>query len=121
MGLMVVDADKWFLQRIGSSLRGLETDQQCRGQTRSLRGGDGVYLRANDTGLGQSGTRHGQEVLQMFARGEFGHHAAVFGMNLDLRGNGVGQNGAITHDGSAGFVTGCFDREDGHIGSQCIP
>jgi hypothetical protein len=44
----------------------------------------------------------------MFTRGEFGHNAAILGVNPDLRGNGVGQYRSVAHHGDAGFVTGSF-------------
>jgi hypothetical protein len=44
MGFVMVDAEKRFLQGKGESLGGLESNEQCRGQSRSLGGGDGVKL-----------------------------------------------------------------------------
>ena len=52
----------------------------------------------------------------MFARGEFRHHAAVFGVQLNLRRNRVGQNFSVAHDGGAGFVAGSFNGQNGHGG-----
>ena len=50
----------------------------------------------------------------MFTGGEFGHHAAVFGVQFDLRGNSAGQNPAVAHDGGAGFVAGSFKGKNRH-------
>jgi hypothetical protein len=51
----------------------------------------------------------------MFAGGKFRHNAAVFGMHLDLRGDGAGQNLAIAHNRGAGFVAGSFKGQQGHV------
>ena len=50
----------------------------------------------------------------MFAGGKFRHHATVFGVQLDLRGDGAGQDPAIAHDGGAGFVAGSFKGQQDH-------
>ena len=56
----------------------------------------------------QRGLRDGNQIPQMFARGQFRHDAAVFGVQFDLRGDGVGQDSSVAHDGGAGFVAGSF-------------
>jgi hypothetical protein len=50
----------------------------------------------------------------MFAGGQFRHDAAVFGVQLDLRGDGAGQNPAVAHDGGAGFIAGSFNGQESH-------
>jgi hypothetical protein len=51
----------------------------------------------------------------MFAGGQFRHNAAVFGVQLDLRGDGAGQNPAVAHDGGAGFIAGSFKGQKSHV------
>ena len=99
-------------------LRGLETDEQRVRQTRPLRGGDGVQLSDRNSGCAQRRLRDGNQIPQMFARGEFRHDAAVFGVELDLRGNDAGQNLAVANHRHAGFIAGSFDGEQRHFISR---
>ena len=71
--------------------------------------------RGSYPAVAQSGAGHGQPVAQVLARGEFGHHAAVFGVQLDLRGNDVGQHDAFADHRDAGFVAGGFGGEEWHL------
>jgi hypothetical protein len=57
----------------------------------------------------------GHQISQVFAGGKFRHDAAVFGVQLDLRGDGAGQNPAVAHDGGAGFVAGSFKGQKSHV------
>jgi hypothetical protein len=56
----------------------------------------------------------------MLARGEFGHNAAVFGVKFDLRGNDVGQDFSIAHNGDAGFIAGSFNSKQSHVEVQAL-
>src|SRR5579885_532470 len=129
MSLVMVDAQEGFFQSEGDRLRCFETDQQRDGQARSARGGHGVKLNGpaaqarlrRDRRAGsvfarflQSRARHWQQIFQMLARGQFGHHAAVFGMKLNLRGDDVTQDAAVAHDSGAGFIAGSFNGQKGH-------
>ena len=105
---------KGLFERKGDGLRGLETDEQGDGQSRPLRGGNGIELRGGNSGFAQCGLRDGQKIFQMFARGEFGHNAAVFGMQLNLRRNGVRQDFSVTHNRGAGLVAGSFNGKKCH-------
>ena len=62
----------------------------------------------------QGGSGDGNQISQMFARGQFRHDAAVFGVQLDLRGNDIGQHPAVAHNRGAGFVARGFKGKDGH-------
>ena len=53
--------------------------------------------------------RDGHKIFEMLARGQLRHHAAVFLVEFDLRGDGVGQDFPVAHHGGAGFVAGSFD------------
>ena len=76
-------------------LRGLEADHQRAGQARAVRGGDGIELVRRRSRASRKAVRAtGHQIAQMLARGQFRHHAAVFGVQADLRGNDVGQNAA---------------------------
>ena len=50
----------------------------------------------------------------MFASGEFGNYAAIFGVKFDLRGNNAGENDVVADDGDAGFIAGRFNRREQH-------
>ena len=112
MRFVMVDADERFPQGERDGLRGLESDEQGHRQTRPLRGGNGVELLRLHTRFAQRGLHDGNQIPQMFAGGEFRHDAAVFGVQLDLRGDGAGQNPAVAHDGGAGFVAGSFKGQE---------
>jgi hypothetical protein len=79
-----------------------------------LRGGDGIELFRFDTRFAKRALRDGHQVPQMFAGGQFRHDAAVFRVQLDLRGNGAGQNPAVPHDRGAGFIAGSFKGQESH-------
>ena len=108
MCLVVVDPDQWFPQGERNGLRGLESDEQGHGQARPLRGGHGIKLPRLHACFAQCGLHDGDQVPQMFAGGKFRHDTAVFGVQLDLLGDGAGQNPAVAHDCGAGFIAGSF-------------
>src|SRR5262245_26744642 len=58
------------------------------------------------------------QIPQMFARGQFGDDAAVFGMQLNLRRDDVGENAAVLDYCRTGFVTRSFNPQDNHILNQ---
>ena len=115
MRLVMVDSDKWFSQSERDGLRGLESNEQGHRQARPLRSGNSVELPRLHTRIAQRGLHDGNQIPQMFPCGKFRHHAAVFGVQLDLRGDGAGQNPAVAHDGGAGFITGTFKGKNRHV------
>ena len=73
---------------------------------------DGVSpYRARRRRRQQCGLRDGYQVPQMLARGQLGDDAAVFSVELDLRGDDVRQHAPVVDDGDAGFVAGGFKGE----------
>jgi hypothetical protein len=115
MRFVMVDAHKWFAQGKRDGLRGLESNEQGHRQTRPPRGSNSVELSRLHTRLVQRGLHDRNQIPQMFAGGKFRHDAAVFGVQLDLRGDGAGQNPAVAHDGGAGFITGTFKGKNRHV------
>ena len=85
MRFVMMDSNERFSQREGEGLSRFETDEQGGGQTRTLRGGNGIQFCGGDASLVQSGLRYGQKVSQMFACGKFRNNAAIFSVHLDLR------------------------------------
>ena len=64
-------------------------------------------------GAGQCLPHHFVDGLDMAAASQFGHHAPVAGVGLDLRTHHLGEHDAIrAGDGSGGLVTGCLDAQD---------
>ena len=54
----------------------------------------------------------GDDLLHVLSRRDLRHDAAVFGMDLDLRMDHVGQDRpAVPYDGSRGLIAGAFYRE----------
>ena len=62
MRFVMMDADERFSQREGKGLPRFETDEQRGGQSRPLRGGDGIQLPGGHASLTQSGVRNRLEV-----------------------------------------------------------
>ncbi len=111
MRLVMVDAEEGLAKGEGHRLRCACACHQSLGQAGTEGGGHGFELRGPDARLVEGGGGDGQQVAQVFTRGEFGHHAAVFGMKLDLGGDYVGEDAAVVDDGGAGFVAGGFEGE----------
>jgi hypothetical protein len=115
MRFVMVDANEWFPQGKRDGLRGLESYEQGHRQTRPLRGRNRIKLSRLDTRFVQRGLHDGNQIPQMFAGGKFRHDTAIFGVQLDLRGDGAGQNPAVAHNGGAGFVAGSFKGKNRHV------
>src|SRR5205085_8865752 len=92
MRFVVIDAEERFFQGVGESLAGLKADDESWRKTGALGGGDRIEIAAFDGGQGKGFSGHRQQVAQVFAGGEFGDYSAVFGMQFDLRRNGIRQN-----------------------------
>ncbi len=109
----VVDGDERLAEREGQGLGVGDADEQSAGEAGAFGDGDGVEVVHGDAGFGDGFAHDGDDVAQVLARGEFGHHAAVDGVHLHLRGDDVREHlGAGAHDGGCGLVAGAFDAED---------
>lgn len=53
-------------------------------------------------------------MAEMLSRRQFRHHAAIFGVELNLGRNEMRQDAALVNNGRAGFVTRCFQRQKRH-------
>ena len=116
MRLVMVNADEGHQQRESGGLGGAQANKQRRRQAGTARGGYGLEFGGAHAGLLERGAGDGQEIAEVFTGGEFGHYAAVFGVEADLGGDDVGQEGAVAHHGSTGFVTGCLEGQQQHPG-----
>ena len=109
----MVHGDERLAQREGESFAVGEANEQGADEARALSDGDGVEIVQGDVGLvdGFADDRH--DLAEMFARREFGDHAAVFAVNFDLGRDHAGEDAfAVGDDGGGGFVAGGFDAEN---------
>jgi hypothetical protein len=115
MGFVMLNAQIRFAQSEGDSLRGSAAHHQRAGQAGTLGGGDDVELRGRNGRCSQRGLGQRRPMAQMLARGQFRDYAAIFGMELDLGRNQVGQDASRANDRSAGFVARRFKGKNGHV------
>jgi len=78
MRLVMMNSEKRFAEREGHRLRGFETGHQSVWQSGAAGGGNGGEMFGRHARFGQGGGGDGNQVSQVFARGEFRDHAAVF-------------------------------------------
>ncbi|MNN20641.1 hypothetical protein D3C81_1339320 [compost metagenome] len=115
MALQMMDADHRHVQRETERIGDRSAHQQCAGKPRPLGVGNGVDVLARAAGVVQHLAQQGQHAADMVARGQFGHHAAVFAVHGDLRVQRVReQAGPGVIEGQPGFIAGGFDTEDEH-------
>jgi len=110
----MVNPQERLAQRKRQTLRCLETDHERVWQAGTASGGDRVQVEGRHFRDVQGVASDGQKISEMFARGQFGHHAAILFMKAGLRGNDVREDLAVADNGGAGFVTGGLDGEQGH-------
>ncbi|MNZ97186.1 hypothetical protein D3C78_1164120 [compost metagenome] len=90
-------------------------DQQRADQPRP--GGIGHRVDIGETAAGflQHLANQRQHALDVVARGQLGHHAAIDPVQVDLTEQGVGQQAALAVvQGDAGFVAGSFQAQYSH-------
>ena len=109
----MVDGNERLAQREGESFAVGDADQQRADQAGALGDGDGGEILQGDSGLLDGFADDRNDLAEVFARGEFGDHAAVLAVNFDLGGDDAGKDAfAIGDDGGGGFVAGRFDPKD---------
>ena len=99
----------------GESQRGgdARAHQQRPGQPRPFGVGDALDVLQGAARFLQHLAGERQHAADMVARGQFRHHAAVFGVHRHLGMQGVGEQAALgVVERDAGFVAGGFDAED---------
>ena len=116
MSLQVVHLDHRDVVRQGEPFGERHAHEQRTEQSRPAREGDGVQLVGCDAGLFEGRVDHGDDVLLVGARGQFGNHAAVFHVH-GLRGDDVRQQRRVADDGRRRIVARRLDAEDGYIHS----
>ena len=113
MCLHMVDRDQRFVPGKAKTLGGADAHQQAADQPRRMGDGNGLQIGAADGGAIQGFGHHGVERLDVRPGGNFRHHAAVFGVQIDLRGNHAGMHpAAVLDDGRRRFIASGFDAEN---------
>ncbi|MNN40711.1 hypothetical protein D3C81_1547940 [compost metagenome] len=122
MALHMVHADRRHAPGQGQRLGAGGPDQQRADQARPGGIGDRIDIGETATGLGQHLADQRQHAFDVVARGQFGHHAAVGAMQVDLAEQRIGQQTALAViQRHAGFVAGSFQAQHSHwqIASYC--
>jgi hypothetical protein len=112
--LQVVDADERHVEPPGKRLCEAEAHQQRAGQARPVGDGHGVEGRGRRVGLVERRLDDRHDEALVVARGEFGHHPAVFLVEVVLGGHDVRPDRAVLEDGGGRVVAGRFDAEHTH-------
>ncbi len=106
----MVDAHQGFLQRVGQGLGRGHADDQGADEAGPLGHGQAVQVAEGDPGLIQGPLDDRQDVFEMPPGGDFRHHPAVLGVELELGGHHRGQDvAAVGHHRGGGFIAGGFD------------
>src|ERR1700722_1970401 len=77
--------DERFAEREGENFAVGHADQQSAGEAGALGDGNGVEVSERDFCLVESFAHNWDDFAEMLARGQFGNHAAVFAVDVDLR------------------------------------
>ena len=113
MALEVVDRHERQRTGVGERLREVEPHEQRAGQPRPVGHGHRVDLVEAAGCARQRLVQHGDHRLHVLARGQLRDHAAVFGVQLDLRRDDVRANApAVLDDRHGGLVARGLDAED---------
>ena len=113
MRFQVIHAEKGQPARQRQRLARRQPDQQRTRQPRPIGRGDGVHRVPSRACLGEGGLQHGDKSLELVARGDLWHDAAVLRVDARLRGDDVGVDDApILDERDAGLVAGAFNRQD---------
>ncbi len=115
MALEVMHADDRLRERETECIGDRRADQQRPREARSLRVRDPVEVAQRNAALGKHALRERNDALNVIARRELGHHAAVRLMHRHLRMQRVREEAAAgVVDGEPGFVARGFDAENDH-------
>ena len=87
MALEVVDRDERQAPRPRERLRGRDPDEQRADETRALRDGDPLDALERSSRFGERLADDGRHELEVAARRDLGHDAAVARVQVGLRGD----------------------------------
>ena len=89
----------------------IHPDQHRADQPRRIGDGNGINVAARQVRRFQRLIGKAIDRLNVLSRGNFRHHAAVEFVDLDLRGDAVGQDlPPVADNGNGGLVAGGFNR-----------
>ena len=115
MALDVVDRNERHIERQCSRLGKIHADEQRADKAGRIGHGDGVQLAARQAGVLQRLLGKTVDGLNMLARGDLRHNAAVFTVQRNLRGDTVRQDTpSVLYDGNGSLVAGGFNGKDPH-------
>ncbi len=113
MAFEVIDRDQRLARRMRQRLAGDEPDHHPADQPRPRRRRDRIDIGQRNASIGQRRRDQRAQHLDMRARGDFGHHAAIRPVRRLLPRKPVRQDTAIRGDeGGGGFVAARFKAED---------
>jgi hypothetical protein len=111
--LEVVDGDEGLVEGEGHGFGAADADEQGAGESGTFCNCDCVNLIERDAGFGERPANDGDDVADVFARGDLGDDSSIEGMLGDLGGDDVGEDFAAgADDGGCGFVAGGLDRQN---------
>ena len=121
----VIDGDQRFIERESQRLGVSDSDQQGAGQPRPLGHGQGVNGLISLSGVSQCFANHRHNRLQMLARSQLRHHAAIGLVGGDLRKHHVRDDFfSRIHDRCSRLIAGAFNAENvgaSHVSSLKEP
>ena len=85
VGLHMIDTDQRLPHRPRERLRSGHTDEERTDESRPMRDGDRVDVSERRVRLAQRAIDDGKDLLDMGARGDLRHDAAVDGVEVKLR------------------------------------
>ena len=113
VAFQVIDGHERFAEFGGQDPAVRHSHQERTDEAGALGHADGIDVREIEARLEKRFADDGNDLAQVFARGEFGNHAAVLAVNIELRGDDARQNIAAIHDdGGGGLVTRRLDSKN---------
>mgnify|MGYP007028670716 CR=1 FL=1 len=116
MPLQMIDLHERYIICNGQSFGERHSDEQGAEQAGPPGKGDGIEVGDTDRRVFKRRIHHGNDVLLMGTRGEFGNHAAVLHMHR-LRGDDVGKHFGTAQHGCRGIVARRLDAENHGTGA----
>ncbi len=117
---VMMNSDERFSQSKSQRLAGLETGHESARQAGALCCGNSVDLPGRLSGSMKGRSRYGEKVSEVLPRGEFRNDTAIFGVQLHLRRNDIGQHLAVLNNRHTGLIARGLDGEESHCRSSFL-
>ena len=98
----MIHGDKRLVECQGENLSVGHTNEECAGEAGALGDGDGVEVSESDFCLVECFADDWHDLAEVLAGGQFGNYAAVFAMDINLRGDDAREDAATTGDDCGG-------------------